>query len=139
MYYKKFGDTIILRLERGEEIINSLLELAKKEDISLASIQGLGACDDVTIGHYSVEKQEYRKMDFHEELEMIMLNGNLSQMHNEKYLHVHASFGRADGTLLGGHLNKGVISATAEIFIRCLPGNVDRFKETETGLNLWKL
>ena len=50
MEYKKFGNTLIVRLDRGEEVVDRLLELARREHITLASVNGLGAADDVTVG-----------------------------------------------------------------------------------------
>ena len=31
MEYKKFGNTLIVRLDRGEEVVDRLLELARRE------------------------------------------------------------------------------------------------------------
>ena len=50
MEYKKFGNTLIVRLDRGEEIVERLLELARREHITLACVHGLGAADQVTVG-----------------------------------------------------------------------------------------
>ena len=50
MEYKRFGDTYLVRLEKGEEILTSLTRLAEKEDIHLASVSGLGAINSFTAG-----------------------------------------------------------------------------------------
>ena len=41
MEYKKFGNTLIVRLDRGEEVVDRLLELARREgpDLILLSIR----------------------------------------------------------------------------------------------------
>ena len=42
------------------------------------------------------------------------------------------------GQTVGGHLNSARISATCEMFIYIIDGEVDRFKDESTGLNLFK-
>ena len=43
MEYRKFGNTLVVRIDKGEEILESVKVLAEKENIKLASIQALGA------------------------------------------------------------------------------------------------
>lgn len=45
MEYRRFDKTIIVRLDKGEEILEQVKELALKERIKLASVQALGAVD----------------------------------------------------------------------------------------------
>ncbi len=138
MDYRRFGDSLVVRLDRGEEIIESLAKIGKLEKIKLATIQGIGACDRVKYSLYNVSERSYSPNELHEELELTSLNGNISQMDGEYYGHLHATFGRADGAIVGGHLNEAYISGTGEIFIHMISGEVDRSKdEAETGLNLF--
>ena len=57
MDYRRFGDKIIARIDRTEEVHEKLKEIALKENIKLASVYGLGATDDFTIGIFSVSKK----------------------------------------------------------------------------------
>lgn len=54
MEYRKFGDTYVLRLDQGEEVMESLRRFAEAEQISLASVQGIGALSafDLKAHHY---------------------------------------------------------------------------------------
>lgn len=138
MDYKRFGNTIVARLDRGEEIVEQLKLISLLENIKLASIQALGATDSFTVGTYSVEKQEYKANDFSGDFEIVSLVGTVNTMDGEYYSHLHMSAGNEKGEVFGGHLNRARISATCEMVITVIDGTVDRFREEQTGLNLFK-
>ena len=50
MDYRRFGDTVIVRMDPTEEIIQQLRLVAEKEGIRLAAVEALGAVDDFTVG-----------------------------------------------------------------------------------------
>lgn len=138
MEYRKFENTVVVRLQRGEEVLEQLTELCKKENIKLAQINALGATDSFTVGVYDVAEKVYHKKDFTGAYEIVSLHGNVSTMNNETYLHLHMSCADKDGNVVGGHLNRCIISATCEMFIDVINGSVDRIKDEETGLNIFK-
>ena len=43
MEYRKFGSTLLARIDRGEEIMEQLEKIARAEQIRLAHINALGA------------------------------------------------------------------------------------------------
>lgn len=59
MEYRRLGDTIAVRLDRGEEILSCMKEIALKESIQVAIVQGIGATDQVSFGLYNVEMKKY--------------------------------------------------------------------------------
>lgn len=139
MEYKILDDArLCVRLDPGDEIIASLTEVARKEKIELAMVQGLGAVNRVVMGVYNVTKQEYKANTMEGAFEMLSLTGTLDTMKEERYSHFHIVIGDEKGNAYGGHLNEAVISATAEIVVTKLSGKVDRVKSDETGLNIWK-
>lgn len=129
-------DTYVVRLHRGEEVLSSIKMLCEQEHIALGTISALGAVDHVVIGAYEVEKQQYISHEFDGTMEMTSLTGNITEMSGKPYLHVHATFGDLNGTVIGGHLNEAVVSATCELFIRRLDGRIGRRLDPETGLNI---
>ena len=54
------------------------------------------------------------------------------------YLHLHIAAGDEEGLVHGGHLNRAIISATAEIQIQVIDGEIGREFSEEIGLNLFK-
>ena len=139
MEYKKLNaEKILVRLDKDDEIVAALAEIAAKESITLAMVQGLGAVKKVVMGAYNVPRQEYNRNTIEGVFEMLSLTGTMDTMKGEPYSHFHIVVGDENGRAWGGHLNEAIVSATAEIIVTLLPGNVDREKNGEVGLNVWK-
>ena len=138
MEYRKCGDTYLVRLDKGEEILEQVKALALAEHIRLASVQALGAVNDFTVGVFDTEKKEYHSNSFQGTFEIVSLTGTIDTMDGRFYCHLHMSAGDSQGRVLGGHLNRAIISATCEMVVRELPGTVDRAFSQEIGLNLLK-
>lgn len=136
MDYKRFGNNIVLRLEIGEEVIESLKEVVIKENIKAGSISGLGASNHIVVGLFKPLEKKYYSNTFEDDFEITNLTGNISVMNDEPYLHVHGTFADISGRCIGGHLNKAIISATAEIIISIIDGDVNRKFDESIGLNL---
>lgn len=135
MDYKRFNDTIVLRLDPGDEVCSSILNVANKENIFLAEVNGLGATNKFTVGRFDVEKKEYEKYSFEGSYEISSLHGNITRMNGEVYLHVHLVAGTTNGESFSGHLNEAFISVTGEIFIRIIDGKVNRIKNGDLPVN----
>ena len=135
---QKIGNTIIARMDKGEEILEQVKEIALREKISLASVQALGAVDQFTVGVFKTEEKEYLANEFQGSFEIVSLTGTINTMHDEFYCHLHMSAGNEKGEVFGGHLNRAVISATCEMVIHVIDGKVDRYHDEEIGLNLFR-
>ena len=138
MDYKRFGATIIARLDKGEEVLEQLEVISRKENIKLASVSALGATNDITVGVFRTAEKKYYANHFTGDMEIVSLTGTVSTMGGNYYAHLHMSAGDADGHVFGGHLNKCVISATCEMVINVIDGEVDREFNEEVGLNTFR-
>lgn len=138
MDYRRFGDTIIVRIDRGEEITEQLRAVAEKENIRLASVEALGAVDDFTVGVYNVAEKQYYANRFQGAFEIVSLTGTVTTMDGQFYQHLHMSAGDNKGAVFGGHLNSATVSATCEMVIRVIDGTVERAKDPEIRLNLFR-
>lgn len=138
MEYRRFGNTIVARIDRGEEILTALQEIAEAENIRLASISALGATNDFTVGVYNVDEKQYHANDFKGNFEIVSLTGTVSTMDGRFYAHLHMSAGDEKGQVFGGHLNRAVVSAVCEMVITVIDGTVDRSFSPEIGLNLFR-
>lgn len=138
MEYKKFGDTIIVRMDPGDEVVEIVKKVCLAENVKLAMINALGAIDYFEVGAYSVPEKKYYKNEYKGEFEIVSLHGNITTLNGEFYSHMHMCAADKTGKTYGGHLNKAIISATCEMFITIINGKVDREKSDKTGLNIFK-
>lgn len=138
MNYKRMGNTIIARIDRGEEIHEQLKNLALKENIKLASVQGLGATNNFTVGVLSPKDKKYYPNTFTGDFEIVSIIGTINTMNGEYYAHIHMSCGNNKGEVFGGHLTEATISVTCELVINVIDGIVDREFSDEIGINLYK-
>ena len=138
MEYRRFGSDIVGRMDKGEEILAQIKEIALKESIKSASVTALGATNDFTVGVYKIDEKKYYANTFQGSFEIVSLTGTINTMDGELYSHIHMSAGNDKGEVFGVHLNRAVVSATCEMVIHVIDGSVDRTFDEETGLNVFR-
>ena len=136
MEYRRFKDTLVIRMDKGEEIVEQLTAVAAREHIALAEVSALGAVGSFTAGVFYPGEKEYHSNDCTGDFEIVSLTGTVTEMDGKPYLHLHMSAGDREGRVWGGHLNRAVVSATCEMVVRILDGHVGRTFSPEIGLNL---
>ena len=138
MEYRRFGKTIVMRIDKGEEVRTQLKAMALKENVQLASVRALGATNDFTVGVFKVDEKKYYANHFTGDFEIVSLTGTISTMNGDYYAHLHMSAGDEQGRVFGGHLNEAIISATCEMVVEVIDGCVERARDEEVGLNLFR-
>src|SRR6056297_1286888 len=104
MEFLKENDRYYLRLARGEKLMSSLIEFARKENIQFAELSGLGAVQQAEIGFFEVDKKDYKKDLFEDSMELVSAIGNISFLEGQPFPHVHVALGLPNHQLIGGHL-----------------------------------
>ena len=107
-----------------------------RKNITLGSITGIGATNNVTIGLYDVENKTYLLKQFTGNHEIASLCGIITTKDEEPYVHIHINICDSDHKSYGGHLTSAVVSATFEGIITVINGRIERTFDEETGLNL---
>ena len=138
MEYRRFNNTIVARIDKGEEILSQIKEIALKENIKSANVNTLGATNNFVVGVFKTAEKKYYSNEFKGDFEIVSLTGTINTMNGEFYTHIHMSAGNDKGEVFGGHLNKAIVSATCEMVINIIDGTVDRYADEEIGLNLFK-
>lgn len=137
--YRFDGGRVFVSLKPGESVLESLQQIAVSENLPSGSVTGIGALTDVVLGYYDMDSHEYQKKSFPGFFELINLTGNISMKEKTVFVHAHVTLGKADFSVIGGHLFDGRISAAGEFIIT--PGSLTISRELNpvVGLPLWKL
>ena len=140
MEYKRIDDRhYVIRIDKGEEVLDQLKEFCNKEIINAGEFRGIGASDKIEIGLFNTKTKEYKTSIKEGMFEITSLLGNISRKDDDIYLHAHINFSDELLNVYGGHLVKCYISATCELIITVLNGNISREFNDEIGLNLFDL
>jgi len=131
------GYNYIVRLEKGEELIATLIKLVEDKNIPTCWISGLGASSKTVLGFYDIDKKEYQWQTFDKPMEILALSGNISWLDGKPNLHVHGSFSKEDFSSLGGHVKSLIVNGTCEIFLHKWDSDkLNRRHDSKVGLNL---
>lgn len=131
------NNTWVVRIKRGERIIQTLKDFCQKNAVAGGFFFGIGAVDQVELAHYNVGKKKYRSIKFSQPLEMINITGSIGK-EKDLIIHAHAVFSDTKMQTIGGHLVEGRVSGTAEIYLMKLPSLKKKY-DPETGLKLFSL
>jgi uncharacterized protein len=127
----------VLVFERGDEVMQELLDFARQQELRAASLTGIGALSGATVAFFDPERKEYEEVPVDCQVEVLSLIGNVALNESgDRQLHVHVVLGRRDGTALGGHLLRAEVRPTVEVMLSESPAELQRRSDEESGLAL---
>ena len=143
MEYRNFNGTYYVRLDRGEEIISSLMDICRKEEIKSATYNGIGGCMSAAIQTFIPETGDFETENIEGMLELLSIMGNIVTDDDGNYFHhTHAVYSyKEDGEhkMIGGHMKSTTVLYTAEIELRPVTGgSISRKFDPETGTGFWR-
>jgi predicted DNA-binding protein with PD1-like motif len=131
--------TYAVVFDEGDEALENLLAFARTRDLSAAGFTGLGALSDVVLGYFDWQKKDYWRIPIDEQVEVLVLTGNIALKDGEPKLHPHIVVGESGGSAHGGHLLEGHVRPTLEVIVTESPAHLQRRSDPETGLALLRL
>lgn len=132
----KDNSTRILRFDPGEEAIAGLISYCEENQIKAAWLSMLGASSKITLSYYNLTSKKYEDRVVEENLEVLAITGNIATLNHKIIVHAHGSFSNQQFECIGGHIKSLTVSATLEVNITVLPGEIMRKPDAFTGLNL---
>ncbi len=137
MLVQQVKDSYLVILPVGTPLVAGLTQVVKEHSIQGGEVSGLGALKNVELGFYELAQKDYIRQLFADgDYELISLVGNITLRNKEPYVHVHASLGRSDFSVFGGHLFEATVAVTAEIHIRPLGALPERELDPVLGLQV---
>ncbi len=99
----------IFRLQQGQDLYQELQKLLHEKNIEAAVLFSIiGSLSQLSIRFAAAKNSEL----LIEEFEILQISGTLSK----NGLHLHGSFSKKDGSVIGGHFKPGsLIRTTAEV------------------------
>lgn len=136
----KEGRRFIGRFEAGQDLLASLNDFCKKQNIRLGAFNLVGAVRNAKLGYYDQAMKQYTGcVELNEKLEISSCMGNISIKDDEIMVHAHITLADMKGKAYGGHLMPGTEIFAAEFYIQELLGaELLREKDEITGLPLWQ-
>lgn len=135
MDYTEEPETIVIRLDPGDEVLAALETVREEADVSGGFFTGIGAVDRVTLGHYDADAQEYTEETFEGEFEVTAFSGNIGP----DKIHAHIQVGKRDFSTLGGHCSGARVSGTFEIVVHRTQTTLTHRPDTTTGLDVFDI
>jgi len=130
------GGTIhALIFETGDEVMAGLREFARANHIRAARLTAIGAFREATLAYFEWEQKRYKEIPVGEQVEVLVLAGDIAWKGDEPVAHVHAVLGLRDGSTRGGHLQKGIVRPTLEVMLT-EAGALERRYDPASGLAL---
>ena len=142
MDYRKFGECYYIRLDRGDEVVSSIIDVCRSENVRSATFLGIGGCSDAEIQVFDPEVGVFSTERVESLLELVSLTGNVISCDDGSFSHhAHVLFAyQVDGQqcIIAGHLKSTTVLYTAEIELRPVVGGVINAElNDETGTYFW--
>ena len=128
--------TYAVVLDTDDEVIGELGKFVREQEVEAASLTAIGAFSRAVLGYFQWETKEYKKIPVGEQVEVLSLLGDVAVGDQGPTLHLHAVLGKADGSVLGGHLIEAYVRPTLEVILIQPPSYLRKHKDPETGLAL---
>jgi uncharacterized protein len=88
------------------------------------------------LGYFQWETKQYKRIPVEEQVEVLSLLGDVAVGDRGPPVHLHAVLGKADGSVVGGHLIEAYVRPTLEVILIQPPSYLRKRKDPETGLAL---
>jgi predicted DNA-binding protein with PD1-like motif len=128
--------TFAIIMDTGDEAMQCLTQFSQQQNLSAGQFTAIGAFSRAKLGYFDFATKDYLKIDVNEQVEVLVLAGDISFDKGNQKVHAHVVLGKSDATTRGGHLLKGYVRPTLEVMLIESPVHLHRKHDDATGLSL---
>ena len=129
----------MVRVDKGEEIVESLCAFAAEHGVRCASVTGLGGVHRTRLAYFCTQEKEYLPRDFDDVMELVSLTGNLGIHDGAPFLHAHVLISDREFRCFAGHLMRSEVAITGEFAVRVGDGTIERVFNDDLGIKEQRL
>ena len=132
----KTGRTIFARFSEGEDLLETITEVARKTRVSAGFFMLIGTLKTAKLGFF--KEGTYETIEMNQPLEIVSCLGNISIKEGNVFAHAHMTVSDKSGRVSGGHVMPGCATGvTGELALVEAKGvRMHRRFDQETGLSL---
>jgi predicted DNA-binding protein with PD1-like motif len=137
--YSKTSSGFLMVLREGDNVLASIENLVKEQQIPSGNFTGIGFAGEVTFGFFDFNQKKYNPKTFNK-VEMGSLTGSIAWSEGKPSLHVHGIATDDQFTAHGGHiLALKVGTGSMEIYVTVNQEKLERKMEQPLGANVLQL
>lgn len=136
MRVTKNDDKYIMRIDKGENVLESITSWCVENDIKAGVFSGIGAVEYVSCGYYALDEKKYYFKQYDQLLEVLSMQGNIALKEEKPFPHVHAVFSGTDNKAFGGHVEEMRVGVVLEVVFEALSKPIVREHDECIGLFL---
>lgn len=137
MQYTQSGNTYVIKIEKGEELMTTLIAFCAERDITCGYFFGIGAAEQLSCGYYALHEKKYYFTAYDELVEVVSLTGNVALKEGKPFIHAHGVFTGTDNRAFGGHIEHITSGIVIEVMLTVVDASVERTLDEEIGLYLY--
>ena len=138
MEHRRIGGDLFLRLDKGEELHESIRSLCEHGISAAAITSGIGRIRNTVMG-YLDSHGVYQKVSIEEPMELISVQGNLAPGPDGPFTHIHIVASDDGHVVRGGHLFETTVEVTAEVHMRVLGDTNSPMEREETDTEFLRI
>jgi uncharacterized protein len=127
---------VIVIADKGDDPVGAITQAAERHGLRAAQITAVGGFSRATLGYFDRSRRDYRPIPVDEQVEVLSFLGDLATTEGHLVPHIHVVLGRADGSTVGGHLQRAEVWPTLEVILTEVGPELAKRLDAQTGLAL---